>query len=174
MINKSYFGVDFSYSGKKFIVGNTSISVSVSIFHNLVDFSSCEVLSNWRSNSLEVNSIEHSFSGGIKGFVYWLKSSLWGSIFIESEDVKEGSKIDFSLVSRVLDNGKNLRGLFCQVKSLDGIDQLVSWDISTSIVIKNIKNFFEFNNGIAGKAFGDVFGGIESFLLKMEITLVAI
>ena len=163
--NKSNFGVDLSDGCDELVKSNTSISISVSIFNNLIDLSSCEVLSDWSSDSLEIISIKHSFSSWVEDFIYRLKSCLWGGVFIKSKDVKEGSKINISLMSSRLDNREDLWGLILQIKSFNGIDQLFSRDISTSIVVKNIKDFFESMNSFSWKVFGEVFGGIESFLL---------
>lgn len=120
--NKSYFGVDFGDCRYELFVGDASVSVSVGIFNDLVDFGCCEMLSDWGCHSLEVNSIEHAFSSGIECFKDWLKSSLWGDILIESEDVQKSSKIDVSLMSSRLDNSENLWGLLLEIKSLDGVN----------------------------------------------------
>jgi hypothetical protein len=61
-----------------------------------------------------------------------------------------------------VDNTDDLLGLVFNTKSSNGVDQFISWDVSTSIIIEDIEAFFKLDDSFFWEVFVGVFFGVES------------
>lgn len=144
----SGFRISSSYHIEKLFEINNSISISISIEKYLVDFSLADVGSDTSSNSLEVTWPKRSCSCGIKSLENWCEAIFEVSISIDAKNFQERREIDVSRMSWTTYNSKDFCYLWFHVQGTNGVDQFFCWNIATMIIIKHIKDFFEFCDGL--------------------------
>ncbi len=125
---------------------NYSISVFISIVNHLINFGNTEILSNTLSDFFKFFWTKGSVFIDIKEFK---KLTEWGFTILfstESKDFKETCEIHFFSIWWSLNDVNNLLSLIFNTKSSDGVNEFISWDISASIIIKNVETFFKSKN----------------------------
>ena len=75
-----------------------------------------------------------------------MRAASWGLAHLERDAV---------------DDAEDLAGLGFEVEGLDGVDEFVDRDVSTSVVIKDVEDFFEFGDSLSREIFLGVLGRIE-------------
>ena len=161
-MNWSDFRVIFGKNLNELVIINDSISVFISIVNHLINLSSWEVLSDTLCNFFKIFGSEGSLFAKIKIFEKLSNWSFTWTIRVESEDVEEGSEIHLLSRRRWLNYAQNLLSLIFNTKSFDSVNQFFSWDVSTSIIIKDVETFFKLNDSFFIKVFSNKLFWIES------------
>jgi hypothetical protein len=68
-----------------------------------------------------------------------VRFTVW--ISMEAKNTKECSKVHIPWVSWVVDDCKNLVSLILKSESTNRVDELINWDVSTSVIVKDIEDF---------------------------------
>jgi len=78
-----------------------------------------------------------------------------------TEDLKESSKVKFFSCRLGLHNINNGFSFIFEAKSFNGINDFFSRYLPTVIIVKNIKNFFEFIDSLKALILVDILRSIE-------------
>ncbi len=162
LIQSSDFWVFLGDDVDEFVVVDDSVSVLVSIVDHLVDFSNWEVLSNALSDLLEFFWTESALLLDVEIFEELTQWGFAGSVSTESEDFEEGTEVHLFSVGWGLNDTDDLLGLVFNTEGSDGVDQLFSGDVSTSVIIEDIEAFFKLDDGFFFEVFAGVLLWIES------------
>ena len=165
--------MDLGHNLAEFLEVDDSITILVGVLDHLVDLSSSQVLADWSSNLLELLGSESSAAGSVEGLEQGLESSFVGVVRAETEDVEESSEVEVSSDAGSVDDVEDLGSLAFKVEGLDSVDELVSGDLSTAVIVEDIEDFLELADGVSIKSFSHVFVGVETcFSLWHKIFLI--
>jgi hypothetical protein len=153
-----FFGDDVN----EFIIVDNSVSVFISIIDHLINFSNWEILSNAGSNLFKFFWTKSTLLFNIEIFKELSQWWFTVSLSTESEDFEESCEVHLFSMWWGVDNTDDLLGLVFNTKSSNGVDQFISWDVSTSIIIEDIEAFFKLDDSFFWEVFVGVFFGVES------------
>ena len=168
----SHFGELLSYNSNEFFITDSSITILIGVIDHLINFGSWETFTDWCCNFFKVFRSEWSSSVWIKYFVELLEGWFRLSISTNSENFEEEGEVDLFCACCVSDNSEDLFSLIFNAESSNGVDELIGWNVSTVIVVKDVETFLHFYYIIFFKILGGIFLWIKTLNNTFDTLLI--
>ena len=148
-------------NGDELFVVDSSVSVLISIVDHLINFLGSESLTDGLSNLLELFRAEAVGSVEIEDLIKFPQRSLSGVLW-DTEDLQESGEVEFLSIGVGLHNGDDGLGIILEAQSLDGVDDFFGGDLTTVIIIKNVEDFLQLEDGLKILVLVHVLSSVES------------
>lgn len=158
----SYLGVLLSHHFVELLEVNTPVTVLVSVFDHLLDFSSRETLSNALADLRELFHSEGPLGVLVEDLEELLQAGLVVAITVEAEDLQEGLEIHLGVRRLCLDDVEDFSCFFLKAECLDGCGEFLCGHVATLVVVEDIEALFESHDVIGGEVLGGVDMGVKS------------